>query len=237
VDAFNRRNQPVVLVNATGRKLVGDLGNAGPQRRSQGAAEALRVHGSPGPVLAEARLFGLRAPVAGLGWVSLRTDSATATFAVDSIWGWWYRMGRTQYPHATELLIATDCGGSNGCRIRSWRDVLEDFADETGISVSVCYFPPGISKWSQIEHRMHSGISMEWSGKSVTSQEVTVSLIGRTVPDDELTVSAAVQAQRQPEGTRVTEKRLAPAPHPGEWNYTVLPKSSSQSRTSSDTTF
>ena len=88
--------------------------------------------------------------------------------------------GETRYAKADHLLITADCGGSNGYRVRLWKVALQKFADESGLKISACYFPPGTSKWNKIEHRMFCHISMNWRGKSLVSHEVVVNLIGNT---------------------------------------------------------
>jgi hypothetical protein len=48
-------------------------------------------------------------------------------------------------------LITADSGGSKGARVRLWKWELQQLADETGLEISVCHFPPGTSKWNKIE--------------------------------------------------------------------------------------
>ena len=96
------------------------------------------------------------------GFVCVGITSDTAEFAVQSIRTWHRRMGRPRYPHAQELTITADCGGSNGARVRLWKVELQKFADETGLVIHVHHYPPGTSKWNKIEHRMFCHITQNW---------------------------------------------------------------------------
>jgi len=107
-------------------------------------------------------------------------DHDTAEFAVETLRRWWEKMGCLRYSSATELLVTTDGGGSNGTRVRLWKVALQKLADETGLRITVCHFPPGTSKWNKIEHRMISHISMNWRGRPLISHEVVVNLIAGT---------------------------------------------------------
>jgi hypothetical protein len=158
--------------------------------------------------------------------VSVGTDHDTSEFAVESIRRWWNNMGRARYPDATELLVTADDGGSNGYRVRLWKVALQRFANETGLRISVCHFPPGTSKWNKIEHRMFSYISMNWRGQPLISHEVIVNLIGSTTTQSGLTISAELDTNIYPKGIRVSDDELemvnlTKAPFHGKWNYTI----------------
>ena len=77
-------------------------------------------------------------------------------------------------------MITADCGGSNGYRVRLWKVELQKLANETGMMINVCHFPPGTSKWNKIEHKMFSFISKNWRGKPLITRETVVNLIGNT---------------------------------------------------------
>jgi hypothetical protein len=60
--------------------------------------------------------------------------------------------------------------GHVGARLRLWKWALQQLADRTGLTITVCHFPPGTSKWNKIEHRLFSHIAMNWRGtRSLTS--------------------------------------------------------------------
>jgi len=130
--------------------------------------------------LAKLNPYGVYDQTANVGRVSVGVDRDTAEFAVESLRRWWIKMGKESYPQATELLITADCGGSNGYRVRLWKVALQSLANDAGLNISVCHFPPGTSKWNKIEHRMFSHISMNWRGKPLISHEVIVNLIANT---------------------------------------------------------
>src|SRR5215472_5542855 len=162
------------------------------------------------------------------GWVSVGVDHDTAAFAVESIRRWWRWMGRKAYPAAEQLLITADAGGSNGVRIRLWKVELQKLADETGLRITVCHFPPGTSKWNKIEHRLFSYISQNWRGQPLLSHEVIVNLIANTKTKQGLKVRAKLDSNQYPSGVKVTDEELAavllkPEKFHGEWNYNILP--------------
>ena len=139
-------------------------------------------------------------------------------------------MGQPLCPRATALLITADGGGSNSFRNRLWKVTLQRLADELGVAISVCHFPPGTSKWNKIEHRLFSQIAVNWRGRPLTSLEVVVQLIGDTRTETGLQVRAELDVNCYPTGTKVTDEELAAvklrrAKFHGEWNYTVHPAS------------
>jgi hypothetical protein len=138
-------------------------------------------------------------------------------------------MGQALYPAATRLLITTDAGGSNGYRLRLWKRELQKLADETGLEIAVCHFPPGTSKWNKIEHRLFSAITQNWRGKPLVSHEVVVNLIGATTPRTGLRVRSRLDTNPYPTGRAVSDDELDTLslrrdPFHGEWNYALLPR-------------
>ena len=166
-----------------------------------------------------------------VGWVSVGVDHDTAAFAVQSIHCWWHSMGHASYPHAAQLLITADGGGSNGYRLRLWKRELQRLANETHLAISVCHFPPGTSKWNKIEHRLFSFISQNWRGKPLVSHEVIVNWIASTSNKTGLTVECQLDTNAYPKGVKVSDGEMASLniqrdSFHGEWNYTILPMDS-----------
>ncbi len=159
VRAFQRRGQPVISVDTKKKELIGDFKNGGREWRPRGTPEQVRMHDFVDPILGKAIPYGVYDLGTNQGWVNVGTDHDTPEFAVASIRQWWRRMGAKAYPAARELLITADAGGSNGYRPRLWKVELQHVADETGLKISVCHFPPGTSKWNKIEHRMFCHIT------------------------------------------------------------------------------
>ena len=162
------------------------------------------------------------------GWVSIGIDHDTARFAVNAIRSWWKRMGRPAYPGATSLLITADAGGSNGSRLRLWKWELQRFANRTGLSITVCHFPPGSSKWNKIEHRLFSHIAMNWRGQPLVSLAVIVSLIGSTTTTAGLRVRSEIDKGNYAKGVVLTDEQMAKLnlerhSFHGDWNYTIHP--------------
>lgn len=229
--AFQAAGQPVVSVDTKKKELVGDFANKGREWQAAGCPETVRVHDFVDRVLGKAIPYGVYDLAANEGWVSVGTDHDTAEFAVASLRCWWEQMGRSRYPHATALLITADGGGSNGSRVRLWKIALQEWAEQTGLSLRICHFPPGTSKWNKIEHRMFSQITKNWRGRPLESLEVIVDLIANTRTETGLKIRAALDLGRYETGKVVTDAELAavhlqPEHFHGEWNYTIHPRSS-----------
>lgn len=227
--AFHAAGQPVISVDAKKKELVGDFKNGGREWHPTGEPEAVRVHDFVDKELGKAIPYGVYDVGENVGWVSVGTDHDTAAFAVHSIEQWWEQMGRPSYPHATQLMITADGGGSNGSRCRLWKTQLQRFADATGLRVTVCHFPPGTSKWNKIEHRMFCHITQNWRGRPLVSLEAIVNLIGSTTTSQGLRIRAALDEKSYPTGIQVSDEELAavqhiPASFHGDWNYTIRPR-------------
>ena len=228
VQDFQQRQQPVVSVDTKKKELVGDFKNGGKEWQPKGEPELVRVYDFIDKNLGKVNPYGVYDPTANVGWMSVGVDHDTAEFAVETLRRWWEKMGRVRYPKATELLITADGGGSNGVRVRLWKVALQQLADQTGLRISVCHFPPGTSKWNKIEHRMFSHISMNWRGKPLISHEIIVNLIAGTTTKTGLKIEVELDTNIYPTGIKVTDKQLSnvqivKADFHGEWNYTILP--------------
>ena len=223
-----RRGQPVISVDTKKKELVGDFKNGGREWRPKGEPEPVRVHDFLIPEMGKAIPYGVYDLKRNEGWVSVGIDHDTSTFAVRAIRRWWTVMGRPAYRRGTSLLITADCGGSNGARVRLWKWELQKFADHTGLTLTVCHFPPGTSKWNKIEHRLFSHIAMNWRGKPLVSLAVIVSLIGATTSTSGLRVRTELDKGRYPDGVKVTDEQMAQVrlelhEFHGDWNYTIRP--------------
>lgn len=229
VRAFQKRGQPVISVDTKKRELIGDFKQKGREWRPQKTPIPVRVHDFKDPKLGHAIPYGVYDLTTNEGWVSVGIDHDTAQFAVESIRRWWLEMGCLVYPQATELLITADAGGSNGSRLRLWKVALQGLANELGLGITVCHFPPGTSKWNKIEHRMFCHITENWRGKPLVSRAVVVNLIGHTKTKAGLRIKAKLDLNAYPTGIKVTNDEFAGVSlkkdkFHGEWNYTISPK-------------
>ena len=221
--------EPVISVDTKKKELVGDFKNGGRAWRPQGQPEEVRVHDFVIPELGRVSPYGIDDLAANAGWVNVGIDHDTAAFAVESIRRWWQGAGRRRYPTAQRLLITADGGGSNGSRVRLWKWEVQQLADETGLTISVCHFPPGTSKWNAIEHRLFSFSSRNWRGTPLVSYAVILSLIAATATVTGLTVESVLDTKAYPAGQKLSDTQLATlhltrdAFH-GEWNYTLAPR-------------
>jgi hypothetical protein len=224
-----RRGTPAVSVDTKKKELIGNFKNGGREWRQHGDPLPVRVHDFLDPRRGKAIPYGVYDLANNQGWVSVGIDHDTAEFAVNAIRTWWTRMGRTRFPRARTLLITADAGGSNGPRSRAWKWCLQELADDLGLVLTVCHFPPGTSKWNKIEHRLFSFISQNWRGKPLVSLEAIVNLIAATSTRTGLIVKAALDPRRYETAVKVPDAvfaRLAIAPHRfhGDWNYTISPR-------------
>ena len=221
--------QPAISVDTKKKELVGDFKNAGRELRRKGQPEQVRSHDFRDPELGKAAPYGVYDLADDVGWVNVGIDNDTAQFAVESIRGWWQQLGSQRYPHATSLTITADCGGSNGNRLRLWKTELQALADETRLTITVCHFPPGTSKWNKIEHRLFSFISINWRAKPLVSRQTIVSLIAATTTRTGLTVHARLDERTYPKGIKISDAQLATVnltrdPFHPEWNYSINPR-------------
>ena len=232
VEKFQARGQPVISVDTKKKELVGEYANGGREYQPKGAPVKVKIHDFPDPSMPKAIPYGVYDVARNEGWVNVGIDHDTAEFAVESIGRWWRRKGREEYPAATELLITADAGGSNGYRSRLWAATLQGLADEIGLPITVCHFPPGTSKWNKIEHRMFCHISENWRGRPLTSYEAVVNLIGAVRTRAGLTIDAVLDERSYPTGMKVSQEEmddLSIIRHEfhGEWNYTISPSQGS----------
>ncbi len=228
VRRFQHCGQPAISVDTKKKELVGDFKNAGRQWRPKDNPEQVRVHDFKDKDLGKAIPYGVYDMLNNQGWVSVGIDHDTAQFATCSILLWWTEMGSARFPHARRLLIIADGGGSNSHRSRLWKLSLQELANETGLKLVVCHFPPGTSKWNKIEHRLFSYITQNWQGEPLATLQTIVELIGSTTTKGGLKVRARLDTKSYETGIKVTDEELAAVKlerhetH-GSWNYTIKP--------------
>jgi hypothetical protein len=221
--------EPAISVDTKKKEMVGDFKNGGREYRPKGQPEPVRVHDFVIPELGRAAPYGVYDIASNAGWVSVGIDHDTASFAVNSIRRWWQTMGQVRYPHATQLLITADCGGSNGARVRLWKRELQALANELGIAITVCHLPPGTSKWNKIEHRLFSFITQNWRARPLVSYQTIVQLIAATTTDTGLKVQCEIDTNTYPAGVKVTDAEMDSIniqrhDFHGDWNYTINPQ-------------
>jgi hypothetical protein len=219
---------PVISVDTKKKELVGDFKNSGREWHPKGQPASVRVHDFIIPELGRANPYGIYDLAHNQGWVSVGADHDTAAFAVASIRRWWSSMGHALYPAANRLLITADGGGSNGARVRLWKVELQKLANEIGIPIQVCHFPPGTSKWNKIEHRLFSFITQNWCGKPLVTHEIIVNLIAATTNAQGLKVRRELDTTPYPAGVKISPQQMSHVslkPHQfhGEWNYDIEP--------------
>lgn len=225
--AFARGHNPRISIDAKKREKVGDFKNPG--RRWCRRPTDVNSHDFPGDAVAQVIPYGVYDPASNRGHVCVGTSGNTADLAADAVRDWWRRQGRQRYPGATALMIEADGGGSNGHRSRVFKLRLQEFADETGLAVTVCHYPPGASKWNPVEHRLFSQITATWAGVVLATVAILVGLIRRTTTATGLKVTARLMPGAYPTGRKVTAAefkaiRLTRPRTCPQWNYTIHPR-------------
>ncbi len=221
--------RPVISVDTKKKELIGNYENKGRQWRQSKSPALVNGHDFPAPSVPRAYPYGVYDLARNKGFVNVGTDHDTGAFAVASIRGWWRSEGKRLYPRARRLLITADGGGSNGYRLRLWKLELQNLADATTLSIEVCHFPPGTSKWNKVEHRLFSFISSNWRGEPLRDYETIVRLIAGTTTAKGLAVSCRLDRRKYPAGRKVTDEemkkiRMIPQAFHGEWNYVIRPR-------------
>lgn len=229
VIATQAAGHPVISIDTKKKELIGAYKNAGSDYRPEGCPDKVNVHDFVDPNLGKAVPYGVYDIAANDGCVSVGIDNDTAQFAVNSIRRWLDVMGRERYPETTQLMITADGGGSNGSRVRLFKVELQNLADETGLTLQVCHYPPGTSKWNKIEHRLFCHITQTWRGRPLISLETVVELIASTTTRTGLTVRCELDTRSYPKGIKVSDAEMKTLnikgdPFHPEWNYTVSPR-------------
>jgi hypothetical protein len=221
--------QPVISVDTKKKELVGNYKNNGRKWHKKDEETKVNGHDFPDPSVPRAFPYGIYEFNRNKGHVEIGTNHDTAEFAVASIRGWWEQEGREIYPKARTLLITADSGGSNGYRSWLWKRELQRLANDIGLPISVCHFPPGTSKWNKVEHRLFSFISSNWRGEPLVDYETIVRLISATKTSKGLTVTCYLNRREYKTGIKISKKEqkqlnLKRNAFCGEWNYTIWPQ-------------
>lgn len=220
------QGQPVLSIDTKKKERIGNFKNPGQAWRLKGDPRRVNVYDFNTLSDGTAAPYGTYDPQRNEGFVNVGTSHDTAAFAVESLRRWWRSMGRRYYPKARRLLLCADGGGSNGSRNRAWKYHLQQLANELAVDISVCHYPPGTSKWNQIEHRMFSFISVNWSGQPLISYETMLMLIGATTTSTGLRIKARLDKNFYPSGetiSNVAMGKIKLIPHDVNplWNYTI----------------
>lgn len=231
-DQFEAEGNPIISVDCKKKELIGTFKNNGREWQAKGEETCVNVYDYLSLADGKAVPYGIYDLVHNQGFVNVGIDHDTAQFAVESIRRWWYQQGKGLYLDKNRLLITADGGGSNAWRSRLWKREMQRLADETGLAITVCHFPPGTSKWNKIEHRLFSYIAINWRTQPLISWETIIELISHTTSKAGLRVIAVKDSHTYPTGIKVSDEELA-AVHivrdafHGEWNYTFEPQKTS----------
>ena len=228
VAAYLRSGQPAISVDTKKKEPLGNMKNPGKTYRRKGDPIKVKTHDFPDKELGKAVPYGVYDLANNEAGVTVGVSHDTAEFAVAAIHQWWTKLGCKRFPRAKRILITADSGGSNSPRTRLWRWELQRFANETGLKIELCHFPPGTSKWNKIEHRLFCHITRNWRGVPLESLEIVVNLIGSTRTKEGLEVHAWLDEREYQKSRKVSDEQLLNVriqrnEFHGEWNYTILP--------------
>ena len=219
----------MLSVDTKKKELVGPFKNGGRTWRPKGKPHRVNVHDFPSLAEGKAIPYGTYEVGEDRAVVNVGVTNDTAEFAVESIRRWWKLAGRKRKQGAKRILICADAGGSNSSRSRTWKLHLQELADELGMAITVCHYPPGTSKWNKIEHRLFSFISLTWKGQPLINYETVVNLIGATTTKSGLRVKAVLDTNEYETGVKVSNSQMEELSlrrhntHP-DWNYTLDPR-------------
>lgn len=225
-ESFCDSKDPRISVDTKKKELIGQFKNKGQTWCPQG--EKVNDHDYPSDASGRAAPYGIYDPERNAGHVCVTTSHDTADLAVDAVADWWKR-NQKHYPTASRLMIEADGGGSNGSRSRRYKLRLQEFADASGLKITVCHYPPGTSKWNVIEHRLFSQISATWAGYVLSSLAILLGFIRRTTTRTGLKVTATHFKKTYETGLKVSKKefeaiQLTRHEVCPQWNYTIRPK-------------
>lgn len=228
IQVFQGQGWPIISVDAKKKEKIGNFTNGGREYSPSGHAPEVNVYDFVDKNLGKAVPYGIYDLQHHAGFVNLGGSSDTAEFAVNSLRCWWKSLACWLYASVPALLITADGGGSNGSRVRLWKYELQTFANEFGLSLHVCHYPPGTSKWNKIEHRMFGQIAKNWRGRPLQSREEIVQLIAHTTTTTGLHITVHLDERLYETGKKVTDDALATlnierAEFHGEWNYIIHP--------------
>lgn len=235
VKDFQRRQQPIISVDTKKKELVGSFKQTGQEWSKTKQPVTVNMHDFPEKTFGKVIPYGIYDLQRNEGWMNVGITHDTAEFAVRSIRTWWQALGQSKYPRARELLITADCGGSNGRRVRLWKQQLQHLADEIGLTIHVRHFPPGTSKWNKIEHRLFSFVTKNWRGRPLIDRATVINLIGNTRTASGLKVYATLDYRMYPTGIHISPEdmrqlNLRLEDWHGEWNYRLEPRRRQRTR-------
>ena len=226
---FVAAGEPVISVDAKKRERIGTFKNAGRQWLPKGHPTEVNVYDFPHLGVGAATLYGAFDEQTNRAMVNVGMSHDTSEYGIASIRQWWRRVGRRQYPQARRLLICADGGGSNGSRNRAWKYFLQQLANESGLEITVCHYPPGTSKWNKIEHRMFSFISLNWRGQPLVSFETVIQLISATTTRTGLRIKARLDKRVYATGIKIAKEEMEKLnlrrhERNPQWNYSLSPE-------------
>lgn len=234
---FQIQGLPILSIDAKKTEKIGNMKNGGREWMAPGEETRVDVYdfGQKEKTTAgkhrimKAIPYGIYDILKKQGFMNVGIDHNTAEFAANSLVRWWDTIGKRDYSELTDILLFSDSGSSNGSNNRLWKYCLQQFANTTGLSVHVCHYPPGTSKWNDIEHSMFSFININWRATPLTAYEVVLEYIRHTTTKTGLKIEAMLDTNEYETGKKITDEQfkdicITRDDFHGEWNYCISPQ-------------
>jgi len=188
-EEYAKNRLPIISVDAKKKELIGNFKNSGTRYKKE--ADLTNDHDFITYAKGKAFIYGLFDSQRLEGFVYVGqslwdkkrkpfTSSETPEFAAEMIAKWWKDYRKTISPDAHKLLIIADAGVRSGYRAKMWKFKLSELGNKFGLTITVCHYPPGASKWNPIEHRLFSEISNLWQGAPLKNFETVLKYIRTT---------------------------------------------------------
>jgi hypothetical protein len=223
---FLAAGQPVLSIDTKKREILGDY--VRPGRVLSTAPLRGWDHDFPNHRLGVVIPHGLYDFARNEGYVHLGTCHDTSDFAIDGLRDWWESTGHRLYANAMEMLLLCDSGGSNGCRRLRFKELLQEFAEFSGLKIRVAHYPTHCSKYNPIEHRLFPHLTRVCQGMFLDSAEIVRGLMNKATTSTGLRVFTKIINKAYDLGVKATDEfvenmrvrfdRILPL-----WNYVVLP--------------
>jgi hypothetical protein len=217
---------PILSIDCKKKERLGNLYREGKCYCTQ----ALKVYDHDYEYLSEGKVIphGIYDLQRNKGYVSIGGSSETAAFVVDNLLWWWFEHGINHYPDAKNILLLCDAGGANSYRHHVFKKELMRFAEQTGLSLIVCHYPPYCSKWNPIEHRLFCHVHKAMSGVVFSDYQTVKTLIGQTATNTGLSVVVRLNLKNYETGIKVdktslNKNKILYHPQIPELNYRILP--------------
>ena len=122
---------------------------------------------------------GILEPVSGKSFLFFGNSNKTSDFLVDGLLLWWAER-KAELAHVKQLVVNMDNGPECSGRRTQFLYRMTEFADLTGLTIRLIYYPPYHSKYNAIE-RYWAGLEKSWNGYLLDSIATVLNRAGNYV--------------------------------------------------------